>query len=103
MIVSTLFFSPHQYPSGYRAIAYLVSNIVTIVAVGLQMEFMILDKARDTSGQPPLEGLLSQGSERSFTQVMNVAVKAVDGHFFVLVVAQEIEPLCQEDVNHDRL
>jgi len=83
---------------------------VTIVAVGLQMEFMILDKARDTFGQPSVKGLFSlvlvrpgHGDERSFTQVMNVAVKAVDGHFFVLVVAQEIEPLCQEDVNHDRL
>jgi hypothetical protein len=83
---------------------------MTIVAICLQVELVILNEPREFLGQETLQGLFplisigpSHGHEGSLTQVMNVTVETLDGHFLILVVTQEVESFGQELIHHDRL
>jgi hypothetical protein len=86
---------------------YLVSNIVTIVTIGPQVELMILNEPRKFLSQEGFQSLFSllgispsHGHGGSFTQVMNIAMNTLDGHFLILIVTQEVEPLGQELIDN---
>ena len=72
------------------------------------MELMVRNELRQCLADKVLEGDLSaagvgpgDGHERSLSQIVDIAVEALDNRLFPLVVAQKMESFSQKQVDGD--